>query len=316
MQSHEVGVRKIRIRGSLIACLLVASLGYLNIQIQGSRLPADGRLDAIYFENEDHGFVRLCCGNMPEIYETLDGGHSWKYTDRPIHGLRRGRVLVDPSIGWSVVEDAWPHTSLYQTTDGGKTWKHVLHSETKGNFYVDAIQAVSGSDVWVLGLDSYHTSDGGRTWQKLHPGYISLDFLDAHNGWTLGGGVWRTTDGGQTWRTFPIPNSLLPGKTDYELCDIYFLSSRQGWVVGGMIEENLPDGKQHGVLLTTSDGGETWTLLAHFEDHFLWSVFFLNEKVGWVAGLNGTFLRTTDAGKTWFDARTGQTVRISSAAAK
>jgi photosystem II stability/assembly factor-like uncharacterized protein len=111
-----------------------------------------------------------------------------------------------------------------------------------------------------------------------------------------------------SWQEFQIPESLLPIKPTYLLTDIYFTDSNHGWIVGGMNETNTPEGKDHGIVLTTSDGGENWKLLSHFEDRYLWSIFFLNEKVGWTAGLNGTFLKTEDGGKTWLEAETGEVV--------
>jgi photosystem II stability/assembly factor-like uncharacterized protein len=288
-----------------LPCILLGALGYLHVQLEDQYLPTGARLDAIHFENEDHGFVRACCPKPDEMFETLNGGRSWKRNDEPVPGMRRGRAYVDKLKGWSVVEDEWPHTSLYQTTDGGKTWNRVLKSETKGNFYFDAIQATSASHVWALGWESYHTVDG-TNWSKLDLGYGSVDFLDSNNGWFLGSKVSRTADGGRTWQHFAIPTSFIPVNPNYySFNDIYFINSTHGWIVAGINEGNLPSGKEHGLILTTNDGGENWNLLSHFEDRFLWSVFFLNENVGWVAGLDGTFLNTADGGKTWFDPKGG-----------
>jgi photosystem II stability/assembly factor-like uncharacterized protein len=292
-------------------CLLVAFLGCLNARTEKVELPGSARMDAIHFENENHGFVRACCGKDNKIFETFDGGRSWRRTEAPVPGLRRGRAYHDQTNGWSVVEDNWPHTSVYQTTDGGKTWKRVLRAEKEGNFYFDAIQATSTSDIWALGVQSYHTTDAGRNWEQATLGYAGIDFLDPENGWALGGSVWKTRDGGRNWREIVIPSSLFPVKSAYLLTDIYFTNLKKGWIVGGMNEENLPDGKNHGIILTTSDGGETWRLLAHLEDRYLWSVFFLNERLGWVAGLNGTFLKTENGGETWIDPSTNKQVHSS-----
>jgi photosystem II stability/assembly factor-like uncharacterized protein len=293
-------ILKTALLGCVTFCVLLGSLLYPQVQNTEGDLPTGARLDAIHFENESHGFVRACCAKHNKIFETLNGGRSWRRTEEPVRGMRRGRAYVDKTKGWSVVEDDWPHTSLYQTTDGGRTWNRVLKSDREGNFYFDAIQATSASDVWALGLETYHTVNG-TDWSKLAVGYGSVDFLDSDHGWVLGAKVSRTADGGRTWQDFAIPKSLLPVKPDYAFNDIYFIDSRRGWIVAGMNEQNLPSGKEHGVILTTADGGENWNLLAHVEDHYLWSVFFLNENVGWVAGLNGTFLKTEDGGKTWSD---------------
>jgi photosystem II stability/assembly factor-like uncharacterized protein len=285
-----------------LMCGLVSILVSVSPSTQPDRtLPTGARLDATYFDSETHGFVRACCGTPNKVLETFNGGRSWERTEKPVPGLRRGRAYIDQTSGWSVVEDAWPHSSIYQTSDGGTTWKCVLQAHSKGNFYFDGIQATSASDVWALGINSYHSSDGGKNWQLINIGYTSLDFLDSAHGWALGGGLWRTIDGGKTWREFTIPKSLFPADLNYLLTDVYFVDTKRGWIVGGGSEENSPEGKEEAIILTTNDGGENWKMLARIGNSYLWSIFFLNEKVGWVAGLDGSFLKTEDGGKTWVD---------------
>jgi photosystem II stability/assembly factor-like uncharacterized protein len=180
----------------------IACFGHAPVQVRTERLPVGARLDAIYFESPEHGFVRACCGKDNKILETSDGGRSWQRSEAPVHGLRRSRAFANRSSGWSVVEDDSPHTSLHQTVDGGKTWKLVLRAEKKGNFYFDAVQATSDLDVWALGLQSFHTTDGGKSRKKIGVGYVSVDFLDSQRGWILGGNVFRTTDGAHHGRNF------------------------------------------------------------------------------------------------------------------
>jgi photosystem II stability/assembly factor-like uncharacterized protein len=53
----------------------------------------------------------------------------------------------------------------------------------------------------------------------------------------------------------------------------------------------------------TGDGGATWigqglkNPMVEFNN--LLSVFFIDDQTGWVIGVNGTIMKTTDAGKTW-----------------
>lgn len=54
-----------------------------------------------------------------------------------------------------------------------------------------------------------------------------------------------------------------------------------------------------GTILTTTDGGKTWTDVSGITTKTLKSVTFTDEKNGWIAGSGGTLLRTTDGCKTW-----------------
>lgn len=288
-----------------IACCLLVALA-ISWHQEGA-LPSSGRLDAIFFETENYGFVRLCCPKRPITYETQDGGQSWhKVSDVRPH-FRRGQAFVNSQRGFSVIEDAPPHKAIYVTEDAGKSWHEVLHSSHKGDFYFDYIQAVSETEVWA---GSYHTSDGGRTWQLARaPGGL-LYFLDREHGWSVGGdSMWRTKDAGQTWEKV----GTLPGHASFELNDFYFLDAQRGWIVGGSQSGNLPEGDLVGVVFYTEDGGMTWkkqTIIGHY----LWSVFFLKENIGWVAGTGGSFLKTEDGGRTWLSTKTGEYATVQNSA--
>jgi photosystem II stability/assembly factor-like uncharacterized protein len=58
----------------------------------------------------------------------------------------------------------------------------------------------------------------------------------------------------------------------------------------------------NGEVYTTFDGGQDW-LRASFTDTYFRSIDFMNDSVGFVGSLTGTFLKTTDGGKTWSNIR-------------
>lgn len=118
-------------------------------------------------------------------------------------------------------------------------------------------------------------------------------------------------DDGKTWHQSPVPVSVT-------LTSVCFVGEKQGWVTG-----------HGGVVLRTTDGGESWTrvadgvmlakveveaasattlpkriadakrLLEEGADKPLLSVYFVDEKNGWVAGAYGLFFSTNDGGNTW-----------------
>ncbi len=125
-------------------------------------------------------------------------------------------------------------------------------------------------------------------------------------------------DGGNTWRQSSVPVSS-------DLVAVSFPSEQQGWAVG-----------HGGVVLHSRDGGETWekqldgkdatrlildyygktgpgaelpdaamylereqVLIGHGGTQPLMAVHFVDEQVGYVAGLFNRLLQTRDGGKTW-----------------
>lgn len=80
--------------------------------------------------------------------------------------------------------------------------------------------------------------------------------------------------------------------------DIFFLNQNQGWIVGS-----------DGVVVSTTDGGTTWTQGKKFTTDAIMQVYFATDTTGWLLcerniyarGNNATsYLRkTTDGGRTW-----------------
>ncbi|MBK9451315.1 MAG: hypothetical protein IPN95_18280 [Bacteroidetes bacterium] len=73
-----------------------------------------------------------------------------------------------------------------------------------------------------------------------------------------------------------------------------FISATQGWVVGN-----------DGVILTTSDAGQTWVQQNSGTTSHLTSVSFTNVSVGIAVGENGKVVRTTDGGTNWMQVSSG-----------
>jgi len=92
-----------------------------------------------------------------------------------------------------------------------------------------------------------------------------------------------STDKGRNWRQIQVP-------TRSQLTAVYFQSKTHGWAVG-----------HDAVILSTTDGGETWSL-QHFDKQYddpLLDVWFGDEKNGYAIGAYGLFLSTNNGGKSW-----------------
>lgn len=61
--------------------------------------------------------------------------------------------------------------------------------------------------------------------------------------------------------------------------------------------------------ISTGDGGWEWAKPTP-SGQWLWGVFFLDDKTGWIAGQNGRIMKTTDGGKTWKRQPSGATAML------
>ena len=80
-----------------------------------------------------------------------------------------------------------------------------------------------------------------------------------------------------------------------DLLDVHFINSSEGWAVG-----------DSGLVVHTTNGGETWTQQLSGTDKILTSVIFIGPLNGWTVGQRGTILHTTDGGSNWVNQSSGQ----------
>jgi photosystem II stability/assembly factor-like uncharacterized protein len=131
---------------------------------------------------------------------------------------------------------------------------------------------------------------------------VAVSALDTDRAWVAdaGGNIRATQDGGATWAFAGIlPRHTNMPNTPTLVNQLEFIDESHGWA------------RSTYMLLSTSDGGATWTkrmeFLAHYVGQGLWTWFptpmtrdfsFISPTEGWVATTQGT-RHTTDGGETW-----------------
>ena len=186
-------------------------------------------------------------------------------------------------------------------------WRWISPVPTDGMFLdVDFYDAQNGFAVDFEGGQILQTTDGGQTWKvswplpPTNPGYyrlmaISYPAIDTAYavGW-WGGTDWqgsrgyvmcKTTNRGQTWILSRVEDSFRG------LNDVCFVNSRTGYAVGRCYSNNPA------IILKTTNAGETWQTQNSGLYGDLWSVYFVNENIGYAVG--DTILKTTNGGTTW-----------------
>lgn len=69
----------------------------------------------------------------------------------------------------------------------------------------------------------------------------------------------------------------------------FFLNDSKGWVIS----------HNTGLVLHTSNGGESWKIQARLNEGYLESIFFLDKKRGFICGDGGRIYQTVDGGANW-----------------
>ena len=217
----------------------------------GTRVPLFG----IDFADADHGWI---VGKSATVLATTDGGKTWKTQKTAIPDDKHlfNVKAVDARTAW-VIGD-WGAIAV--TRDGGATWQDKSLDEDVvlyGLTFPDAQHGyISGEFGTVLS-----TTDGGETWsqQKLEAGktLFGIGFSTREKGWAVGidGLIVRTRDAGRTWEVqrgrAGVDNledlGFMETLKNPGLYDVQVVG-QQGVVVGDT-----------GMILTSVDGGDTWT---------------------------------------------------------
>jgi photosystem II stability/assembly factor-like uncharacterized protein len=102
------------------------------------------------------------------------------------------------------------------------------------------------------------------------------------------GTVIKTTNGGESWDV-----QHHGGGTSYDLKNVHFTDSMNGWAVGGI---KYPS---KNIFLKTGNGGKDWTEVTTDTTLCYNAVYFIDADTGFVVGEDGILLRTTDGGNSW-----------------
>ena len=202
-------------------------------------------------------------------------------------------TFVDEYTGWSA--EFYPGR-ICKTTDSGLNW--VLQKDSSGVWIYD-IEFINTLHGWVLGekvIERSHflwrTTDGGNSWEEISiPGLYITSFFDSCKGFAGGDSIYLTTDGGESWQ----PQTIEPGAR-FGVTDIYFVDEKYGWAVG--ISSEIIDA---GIILNTTDGGQTWQVHRHPTLSGS-SIYFLNRHHGCIVGdlaWGEAIMMTQDGGENW-----------------
>lgn len=240
------------------------------------------------------------------VYQTMDGGKSWKKILGNDDKSGCIDLRMDPSDPntiyasmWNRIRKRWSDPvpedgdHIYKTTDGGKTWKPLTNglpdTKTTGRIGIDISR--SNPNVLYAFVDNHD--------KKREPKEGELDSYGRIKEIVVKGvEVYRSADKGESWTKMTENNDYME-----RFCGTY------GWVMG-QIRVNPQDENCLYILglamAKSNDGGKTWKRFRptdttgnyiHGDNHALWidpadSNYIIN-------GDDGGIALTYDGGKKW-----------------
>ena len=281
------------------------------------------------------------------LYSTTDGGQHWKVVannpGKSLLGAASGcptafyapvsdAVFTSRTSGWFAIQCP-PTTLVLRTEDGGASWSAKplpCSCQVYVPKYFDAEHAVITGTQGSKAMLS--TADGGATWaQHAVPAAAMtyFSFIDPNDGWMVGieqlprsydTVIYRTTDGGQSWSQVGKPGfatSTSSPNLYFPIQALQFVDANTGFVMlgaeaGAQGSQGVTDPTAPQLqLLSTSDGGRSWTAVVRqipavtcsanynnqlgFGNGPVWPEEMASSTVGWARG----GFRTTDGGVHW-----------------
>ena len=205
---------------------------------------------------------------------------------------------VNLFVAGDIINMSMPPTvepTILASDDGGQTFREISGAlvAPDGLFLVGALFFLNPEHGWItIGHNIYQTTNRGLAWSQATIGHMgteirALHLFDAQRGSAVGRGgqAFATDDGGDTWTPVPTP-------TEADLHHLFWIDEQRGWATGydTVVEQSVYEDDEdetyvrNAVVLTSQDGGRTWTEAASMGEVGLGPIFFLEDGLhGWLA---------------------------------
>ncbi|MBN8570982.1 MAG: T9SS type A sorting domain-containing protein [Ignavibacteria bacterium] len=288
---------------------IISSKGYiekttnsgLNWTELSTGLPGGGNsLGSGFFSTLNLGSLNSYVG----IFTTSNGGANWINSYPSGKGLVsiKTSLYINDTIGFACGNDFIFDKNIrnntgtgdeiftdyagvvYKTTDRGMNWNTIFrqYSTVCVDFYAKSTDSIS-----VLAFTFLRTTNGGVNWSSsdldvtpaIYPRSFTNPYKDTIFICADAGRIVKSTNAGINW-SYAYSNPQY-----YNLNKISFINSKTGYCVG-----------DSGIVLYTSNAGETWLKQNTNTKQRLWDIFPLNKDTIYIVGDSGTVLRTYTGG--------------------
>ncbi|MFH1119052.1 MAG: YCF48-related protein [Bacteroidota bacterium] len=255
-------------------------------------------LSSIYFFDPNLGWA---VGSEGTILKTTNGGDHWVLKSSGVTNDLNSVYFTDPLTGFAV-----SYRELLKTTDGGEHW---VIQDTVINAGLSSVFFIGRDTGFVAGTGRIlKTTDNGKTWIKQNglgcSGVKSFWATDTQTLYMGGADLltMKSMDGGVNW------DVLIPNSSYGCMESIFFTDHNTGYFAGG----GWAQGNTFSFFAKIVDGGATRTNPLGNLGKWLSSVFFTDSNNGYITALDGSILKTMDAGDHWINLNSGVSSALTS----
>ena len=275
----------------------------------------------IHFVNSNIGYL---LNDHDKLFKTVDGGITWS-EHANLWDFSGAIYFRDENNGYVSTQDY-----LFATSNGGNTWQGLLNSTVyKVKFKGNTGYFSTELDVVRPGGKLLKTTNFGNTWETIYSvlGKPLHDFDVNSQGVIVGVSgsyIARTSNNGVYWSFYQYPGKsfndvhFLNDTTLIIAGSISIISTNTGedWTTisdnrymrstGSGVNNSYIFGSE-GLMMKSTDNGNSWTDLSKRNNYQPNSVFFLSPETAFFTGYEATdamrpFLKkTTDGCSTWED---------------
>jgi photosystem II stability/assembly factor-like uncharacterized protein len=253
-------------------------------------VPTSADLHSIVFADSANGWI---VGRLGTILRTTNAGKVWSLQSTPTLSTLASVRCVNSAEAWACGD-----TLLLHTSDGGSTWQSAAASVDVTEYTM--LECAGPSNLWcAVRVNSggangaaalFHSTNGGAGWGipiafgNSATSIIGIQFFNPRTGLFVANGpsvtIYRTTDSGVSWQSRFCASGTARS--------VRFADSANGWIVGDL-----------GLIVRTTDGGQTWNNQTSGTFHTLGAITTEPTGVAWSAGGNGTMMHSVDGGLHW-----------------
>ena len=242
-------------------------------------------------------FFSFCLFLLISCKEEVKLKLPWVELPSPTSMTLNSVYFTSDSVGYVVGGNLWSEDIYLMTTDAGQTWTF----DSLGGKELYAINFDKNNNGFTGGINGqfYFKPASQNDWEPFYLGYgysvRDIVFWNEDNGIIVTGGGFQS---GMIFRISENFNFEVVDSFDQELSSIFY-SDENTIHVGG-----------YGLILRSTDSGETWNRVGITADFFQ-SIYFPSKNVGYAVGHSGTIVKTTNRGTDWKIIRNGDKIAVS-----
>jgi photosystem II stability/assembly factor-like uncharacterized protein len=236
-------------------------------------------------------------GKYGDIYASSDGGSTW--ASRKITGVADyfyGIDFASATNGWAVGTNG----RVVTTTNGGSTWNPVTPSPAAGT--LRDVSFFAEGYGWMVGDTGLILSCSPAGYTDVSNAALTTKNLRAVSTYSSGGGdnhcIIVGAQGTILWGASGTLSAATNPAGTGTTCDFNgatMADAGNGWAVG--VDNSTAN--QYGIIIHTTDGGQTWTKQGPGYLPKFYAVTCTDANHAWAVGNTGAIRVTSDGGATW-----------------